>query len=158
MNYIDQAGLAPPASGSVGVIIGGSIEGGVIAGGGATGALGGGIFCGPAHGVNVGAFAEGGAALGVGSRGLQWPAWEQFKSIAGGYAGVGLGGYISNASCARDLQGPFSTYSFNAGWGPAKFGAQFAKSGSIWIFSVTPLGPSIGVSGSGYPTTTRTTR
>jgi RHS repeat-associated protein len=141
-----------------GPLISGSAEGGVIAGGGVTVAGGAGLFYDEDHGISPGVFGDFGGALGVGPRGLQFPEWDQFKSIGGGFAGLGGGGFITNARNVKQLKGPFSTYSVNWGFGTPKFGAQFAKSGKIWIFGVTPFGPSIGVSGSGYPTNTWTSR
>ncbi|PPU91637.1 RHS repeat-associated core domain-containing protein, partial [Xanthomonas albilineans] len=142
-----------------GAIVGGSIDAGaVVAGAGATASVGAGIFGGGKCGINDGVFASGGAFAGGPGYGAQYPKYPQGNNmnVAGGdFAGVGAGGFLTNATSVAELSGPFDTWTFNVGVGPLQFSAQFALAGDIWIGSIT-AGPGAGVSGSSYPTNTWT--
>ena len=140
-----------------GVAGGGSIEGGVVvAGAGATASVGAGLFGGGQSGLNLGAFASAGAFAGGPGYGKQCPAYPggNKSNVAGGaFAGVGAGGFLTNATSAAELRGPFDTWTFNIGVGPIQLSVQFGESAGTWIGSVT-VGPGIGISGSSYPTNT----
>jgi RHS repeat-associated protein len=135
-----------------------SVEGGVIvAGAGATGSVGGGIFGGGPQGLNVGGYASGGAFAGGPGYGTSYPAVQPggTTAVAGAAAGGGGGIFFTNGTSAAELSGPFNTYSLNTPRGSIQFG----KSGSTWIFSVTcgvpPCGigtPTVAIST--YPTNT----
>ena len=62
-------------------------------------------------------------------------------------------GFLTNATTASELRGPFDTYSFNVGVGPFKVSVQFGTGNGIWIGSAT-FGPGAGISGSRYPMNT----
>ncbi|MBF0330144.1 MAG: RHS repeat-associated core domain-containing protein [Nitrospirae bacterium] len=154
VNGIDPWGLA-----GVGFIFpGGSIEGGLVAvGAGATGSAGGGVFWGGPQGTNVGGFASFGAFAGGPNYGHSYPSGNSSNVAGGAFAGGGGGFFITNATCANQLSGPFDTYSFNIGVGPFKVSVQVGVSNGTWIGSAT-FGPGIGISGSGYQTNTWTTK
>ena len=152
LNNTDPTGLW-----GFGLIGSGSVEGGIFVGAGATGSAGGGVFGGGTQGVNVGGFVSGGAFVGVGDLGASYPAPLPggTTGAVGGYAGVGAGGFISNATSADELSGPFNTYSINTPLGSFQFG----KSGDTWIASLTCGVPPCGIgygygSASTYPTNT----
>ncbi len=155
-NYIDPSGLW-----GFGAIVSGSAEGGiVVAGAGATGSAGGGIFWGGSSGTTLGGFASFGAFAGGPGWGVSSaPSPCGGTTVAGGaYAGIGRGAFLTNATNASQLSGPFDTYSFNLGIGPIQVSGQFGISAEgIAIGSLT-YGPGSGwgVSGSGYPTSAKT--
>lgn len=140
-----------------GIAGGGSAEAGAIGvGAGATASGGAGVFWGGPQGVNAGAYGSAGAFAGGPGYGAQYPCYPQGNNAniaAGAFAGVGAGGFLTNASSAGDLRGPFDTYTVNIGVGPIQGSLQIGYSGGTWIGSVT-VGPGIGISGSTYPTNT----
>ncbi len=136
----------------VGVTAGGSVEGGVVVGSGATVSGGVGVFGGGSQGINTGGYVSGGAYSGTPGNNVGYPGGQNVQTgngVIGGYAGVGVGGFITNATSACQLSGPFSTWSINTPWGSAQFG----YSDGTWIGSIT-VGPGIGGGVSGYPTNT----
>jgi hypothetical protein len=151
LNRID-----PPGLWGFGPVVSGSVEAGIVFGGGGTASAGGGVFGGGRQGLNVGGFASTGGFVGGAGYGASYPAPLPggTTGVAGAYAGVGAGGFITNATSAADLKGPFSTYSINTPIGSIQLG----RSGSTWIFSVTcgvpPCGIGAGGAASTYPTNT----
>jgi RHS repeat-associated protein len=148
-NYIDPdgrwgIGITGGAAGNVGA--------GAV-GGGATGAVGGGVFWGGPSGVNGGVFASGGAFVreSPGVVSLKCPNYNQTPWAVGAYAGVGAGGFLTNAKKAADLKGPFKQWNLNTPIGSINFG----WSDGTWILSIT-AGPGDVGDISGYPTTTVT--
>jgi hypothetical protein len=152
VNWVDPNGLW-----GFGVGGAGSGEIGVGYGAGATAGVGAGIFGGGSNGINGGAFSTGGAFIGGPDHSLGAPQCQNnLTGVLGGFAGIGVGGYITNATSTNQLSGYFNSYSFNLGIGPIKFSAQLGTGGGKWIGSIT-VGPGIGLSGSAYPTNTITT-
>ena len=95
-------------------------------------------------------FAGWGGYAGIGSNQSSWPGnVPTTGAVGGGYAGFGGGAFFTNANSAKQLCGPFKTYTLNL----PGFSAQFAIGGGTWIFSGT-VGPSIGAAASSYSTTT----
>jgi RHS repeat-associated protein len=146
VNSIDPYGTY-----GIGAIGSGGAESGAGLGAGGTVFLGGGVFWGGDQGVNFGGFAGGGAFYGDHSA-VQFQG--QKPRVLGTYAGIGGGGFFTNATCVTDLGGPFKEYHLNLPW----FSISYAVSGDIFIVSVT-VGPkkpisSWGGSVSQYPTTT----
>ena len=143
----------------IGIIGGGSGEiGGGLIGAAGTYSLGGGIFWGGQQGINWGGFNTIGGFAGGPGYGLSYPypSGDNFNTIAGGYAGGGIGGYLTNANSPCDLKGPFRTFTFSFGFpfiGGAS--AQYSESDNgTWVWSVT-IGPGIGLSGGVYQTNTK---
>lgn len=132
INFIDPTGLL-----GIGISGGGVIEGGIGSGGGAqyTGNVG----------VFVGDGIQGGAFDSAGAFGLSTPD----TGILGGYAGLGLGGFLTNADSACELSGPGRTDSLNLG----VISISLTTSGNIWVISVT-FGPGLGADYSSYTTVT----
>ena len=161
INLIDSLGLW-----GVGLIGGGSVEAGVVYGireaaeagqngygAGATGSFGDGVFFGGEKGVNSGAFLSGGYFKNFSSyESESGVCTGQKPFVFGASAGVGGGGFLTNANSVEDLSGPFDTYSLNI----PGVSLQFGYSNGIGIASAI-VGPSLGLNFSGYPTTTVTT-
>jgi RHS repeat-associated protein len=153
LNQTDPSGLwgfGPQASATV-------EAGALVAGGGATGSVGGGVFWGGQQGLNLGAFASGGAFVGGPGYGASAPNAQPggTTAVARAAAGVGGGVFLTNATSAGELSGPFNTYSINTPIGSVQFGV----SGSTWIFSATCGVPPCGIGTptfaiSTYPTNT----
>ena len=156
LNNVDPQGLW-----GFGLQASASVEAGaIVAGAGATGSVGGGIFWGGSQGLNVGGYASGGAFAGGPGYGASYPAVQPggTMAVAGAAAGGGGGIFFTNATSAAELGGPFNTYSLNTPIGSIQFG----MSGSTVILSVTcgvaPCGigtPTAAVST--YPTNTAPT-
>jgi RHS repeat-associated protein len=147
LNQTDPTGLW-----GLGVTASGSLEGGaLVAGAGATGAAGAGVFWGGNAGLNVGGFASGGAFAGGPMYGVNAfdPLAGGTTAAAGGFAGVGAGGYFTNATSTAGLKGVFNNYSLNTPIGSIQLGI----SGDTFIVSVT-VGPGGGFAASAYPTNT----
>jgi RHS repeat-associated protein len=157
--YVDGNPISridPYGQWGVGVVGGGSAEGGIVAGVGATASGGGGLFGGGPQGLNIGGYGTGGAFAGGPGYGLQYPTYPEGNNAnfaAGAFAGLGAGLFLTNACSASGLRGPFDTYTANIGTGPIQVSVQIGVSGGTWIGSVT-FGPGIGVSVSSYPTNT----
>jgi RHS repeat-associated protein len=160
LNLVDPSGLW-----GFGLQGSASVEGGaIVAGAGATGSIGGGVFGGGPQGLNVGGFASGGAFAGGpgygAGYGASYPAVQPggTTAVAGAAAGAGAGIFVTNATSAAGLSGPFSTYSINTPIGSVQLGV----SGSTWIFSATCGVPPCGIGTptgavSTYPTNTAAT-
>lgn len=103
--------------------------------------------------MNGGVFASGGACVreSPGVVSLKCPNYNQTPWAVGAYAGVGLGGFLTNAKKAADLKGPFKQWNLNTPIGSIDFG----WSDGTWILSIT-AGPGDVGDVSGYPTTTVT--
>jgi RHS repeat-associated protein len=140
---------------------GGSAALGLIGGGAATGNLFGGEFYDNRTGrMSRGVGAGGGIYAGAPEVGGTMPYGHivaapktgqgDIPLIVGGSAGVGYGGFITNARNVQDLKGPFSTTQINTPIG----GIQLDTGGGIWVFSVTG-GPK-GIGGSLVHITTKT--
>ena len=152
LNNVDPSGLW-----GFGLIGSGSVEAGVVAGGGATGSVGGGVFWGGPQGLNVGGFVSGGAFVGGPGFGLSYPTLPGgMTAVGGAYAGAGAGFFFTNAADPGELKWVFTTYSFNTPIGSIQFG----QSGNTYIWSVTcgipPCGIAAGrgTASSTYPTNT----
>jgi hypothetical protein len=71
--------------------------------------------------------------------------------VVGGSAGGAAGTYMTDATSASQLGGPFSQWNLNT----PLVNVSLAVSGSTWILSLTSgPGTSVGASISAYPTTT----
>jgi len=164
VNEIDPAGLL-----GVGVTVGGSAEGGIIAAGaGATASAGGGLFFSGWNSPTVGAFCTFGAFAGGPRYGPSYPGSPSKSNWAlGAYGGGGLNVFVTNANSVTDLSGPFVTYSFNIGWGLRLLSLQYsvgqnAAGQTIGVLQYGgplgfPSGGGFGVSFSKYNTNTWTT-
>ena len=64
-------------------------------------------------GYSGGLFGSGGAAAYFGSHMIGAPSQKSSRFILGGYAGAGANLFITNAGGAKQLEGPFTTASFN---------------------------------------------
>jgi hypothetical protein len=150
VGFVDPSGLW-----GFGALGSASAEAGNAAlGVGATGALGGGVFVGP-DGVTVGGFASaGGFVGGLAVPTVSFPSTTQPSFAIGGFGGGGGGAFLTNASCAENLQGPFTTYSLNLGLGFGEVSIQFGLSeNGTFIASLTGGPVGLGLSLSGFPTT-----
>jgi RHS repeat-associated protein len=147
---------------SVGLSYGGNVDAGAgYEGITATGSAGVGIFANGNTGVSTGAFAGGGGTAYFFNGNVGAPKQQGQPFNFGGYAGAGPSIWISNAGGAKQLGGPFTTLSLNAGAGPIKASLQLSYGGGIWQLSfgppvpyVSPGTPSISVSKLTTKTTT----
>jgi RHS repeat-associated protein len=130
-------GIVGNAGGAGEVGGGGGVGGGVAAA--ANSGIG--IFGGGPAGVNVGGYTASGVSP------LDNP--DQF--ILGATAGLGVGGFITNAKCAHDLLGPFTTWTLNL----PIISLQYAYGGGIWTGGFS-IGKSWGLDFSRYTVTTTT--
>ncbi len=149
LHHVDPDGLVGD-----GIVGGGVVNigvGGIGAGGNV--AVGAGVFWGGPAGVNTGALASGGAfareSPGVVS--LKCPNYNQTPWALGAYAGVGGGGFLTNAKKVADLAGPFKQWNLNTPFGSITFG----WSDGTRIVGIV-AGPGDVGDVSGYPTTTIT--
>ena len=111
---------------------------------------GGGVFwTGLLQEINLGGFASAGGFIGGPSLGPSYPSGNCANTAAGAYAGIGVGGFITNANSASDLGGPFHTLNFDLGG----LSIQFSWSGNTKILSAT-YGPGEIGGSSGYETNT----
>ena len=129
-----------------------------FAGAAATRSAGAGLFFGGSPAVGVGAYGSGGAAAYAGSRVAANPAQSSVPTVVGGGAGVSIGGFITNASSASQLRGPFLTFGGGASYGAVGVGVQVsvgkdAAGNDIWQLS---LGYAPGFLAYGYGLTTNT--
>lgn len=124
---------------------------GVLGLGGSVSA-GAGVFGGGQSGINLGGFASAGGFIGGPGIGPSYPAGNCGNTAAGAYAGIGVGGFLTNATSAAELRGPFQGLNFDLGI----LSVQVAWSGNIIIGSWT-LGPGDIGGASGYQTNTWTT-
>lgn len=141
--------------GGAGVTVGGSaaVGGGGVLTAGADGSLGLGIFERDGN-RSLDGYASFGAIGLDGKTTSDYPANSEIgkgnADILGLSAGVGGGGFITNACDANELRGPFDTFTIGTPIGSVQVG----KSGDTWIGSVTggPGLPSLSISQ--YPTNT----
>jgi RHS repeat-associated protein len=128
--WIDPTGL-------FGIGVGGSetidIGLGVI-GLGETGSAGGGLFWGGPQGLDAGAFASWGGFAGgsAGGPGTGWGAAYPKKpcpdhAAVGAFAGLGGSVWLTNATNADQLAGPFVTRNVNIGWGARVLSVQWSQ-------------------------------
>jgi len=126
----------------LGLNAGGTAEAGMGSGGAIQANSGVGLFGGGNNGINVGGYTASGSFAGEARS-------NQF--VIGATAGLGVGGFISNAKSAQQLLGPFDTWTLNL----PIVSFQYASDGSIWTAGMS-LGKSWGISFSRYPVTTTT--
>jgi RHS repeat-associated protein len=124
----------------------------------ATGSAGAGMFFGGTNPVNVGAFASGGAEASWGSHVAGAPTQLTQPFHFGGGGGVGPGLFITNASKASQLSGPFQIWTASAAAGVVGLTGQFSygkdsAGHSIWQFS---LSWTFGYEAGAYSITTNT--
>lgn len=124
----------------LGLTAGGDATAGLGYGAGANGSVGAGVF-GGSNGLDAGAFASGGAGENFGS-GASIPGANLIgRFFAGLVGGGGVGGFITNASQADQLQGLSGTWTVDFGSlinGAGQFSAGTDAAGnSIWSFSFT---------------------
>jgi RHS repeat-associated protein len=152
--------------GGVGLTLGGGVEagngmegqGGVAAILNANFATGG--FFDNQTGFSKGGALTGAAAVNAGSGAVTAAPSQDLvtPSAFGGFAGGGLGMFVTNARSINQLSDHFKTLSFNAGVGPAQLSVQWAKAGSTWELSASfPFpgwGGGLGASGSTFTSNT----
>ncbi len=145
INFRDPFGMW-----GVGATGGASAGGGAGWGGGSTGGAGIGVFGGGPGGVNVGVTGTTGSFGGGLNHGGAYPGFPGggANGVVGGYAGFGGGGFVTNATSACQLQGPFDTTIVNFWVGEF----QYSSSGNVKIGSLT-FGPGVGA-GLSYSSTT----
>lgn len=160
LDFIDPYGLW-----GFGLIGGGTAEGGVNYGGGATGAVGVGFFADGMNNAHLGAFASGGVISKGPTKETDWTIPARKPSapgdgILGAFIGAGGGLYATNATCVDQLEGAARTSSLHFGTGPLQFSIQYTSgyvnNKHVWTGSLT-FGPGVGASTSQYPTQTATT-
>ncbi|MGH7165402.1 MAG: RHS repeat domain-containing protein, partial [Nitrospiraceae bacterium] len=140
VNLID-----PPGLWGFGGIAGGTAEAGDAAGFGFQASSGAGFFWGGSAGLNSGGFTSRGSFVGS-------PKDDNPKPfVFGATAGLGGGVFFTNAKCAKQLLGPFDTWSVNL----PVISFQFATDGRTRIGSIQ-IGRSLGFSFSRYKVTTET--
>ncbi len=140
VNLID-----PPGLWGFGGVAGGTLEAGDAAGFGFQASSGAGLFGGGSAGVNFGGFTSRGSFVGS-------PKDDNPKPfVFGATAGLGGGIFFTNAKCAKQLLGPFDTWSVNL----PVISFQFATDGKTRIGSIQ-IGRSLGFSFSRYKVTTET--
>ncbi len=120
-------------------------------GAGSTGDASIGVFGGGAAGVNVGVAGTTGSFAGGENRGVAYPGFPQggLNGTIGAFAGFGGGGFVTNATSACQLRGPFDTLIVNFWVGEF----QYSSSGSVWTASLT-FGPGVPGGGISYFSTT----
>lgn len=139
-NLIDPAGLW-----GFGATAGGTAAGGLGPVGpsaAATASSSFGIFGGGSQGVNFGGFSSLGAFVGVLGSSVGYPS-DASNFAAGGFAGLGGGAFITNATSAADLQKTTGTVSLDIGI-LYKVSIQVSYGGGIWSISGT-VGPGYGL-------------
>jgi hypothetical protein len=139
ISNIDPLGLL-----GFGLIGGGDIELGWGKGVAITKSSGAGVFFGCGSSQRFGAFTN------SGSLSPSTPP-DRTHTVFGANAGLGGGGFITNASSASELLGPFDTYSFNF----PLISIQVGFSNGTVIGSAS-IGRSLGFDVSRYPVTTDT--
>lgn len=142
-----------------GLAAGGSLELGLPGLAGAAGQIstGVGAFHSSTTGWSGGTFDSGGAVAYFGSHVAGAPA-QSSPWVAGGSVGGGAFAFFTNAQSVQQLKGPFSTTSFNLGFGPFQFSLNVATGGGVWVASLSPpiVGETFGISGSKITTNTTT--
>jgi hypothetical protein len=141
--------IDPPGKWGVGVVGGGTIGVGVGPAAVATGGGGIGAFYNPGEGLSAGAFGQGGAMLAIpgdDNTSTSFPSGPGNKSLGGvgAAAGVGLGGFLTNAKNICDLKGPFNTVLVDVGIGPLSAEVQISWVNGTFIISATGSPAGIG--------------
>jgi hypothetical protein len=137
----------------LGWVLTGSADAGLVAGAGANVSVGGGFFIDNSnYDVSPGLYAAGGGFAGGPKHSVSFPCSDQPPWAFGASAGIGRGAFLTNANNVTELRGPFDQYNLNLPFVSISLGI----SGSTWIVSGS-IGPSGGISVSGYSTTTVTT-
>ncbi len=139
-------------------------------GAGQTGSVGAGLFWGRPQGVDAGAFASRGGFAGgsAGDPGTSWgPAYPRTPCpdhlAVGAFVGAGADLWLTNATNADQLAGPFVTRNINIGLGARVFSLQasqgMANGKPIWVLSYggSPVpGVAAGGAASAYNTSAAT--
>jgi RHS repeat-associated protein len=139
-----------------GFVFGSSVDAGFVAGVSTQTTGGVGLFWSTQHGMTAGAFGEGGGFIGGPDENAGYPNTDKahrilrVREVFGAYAGVGAGGFFTNAETADDLKGAFLNINLNAGVVSGQL--AFDENGTF-IFSFT-IGWGAGFSFSVYPTIT----
>jgi RHS repeat-associated protein len=147
-----SGGLLPHGFGVIG---GANIDAGAyMAGGSAQFAYGAGYF----SKSSFQTFMSDGDVAYIGPFSAAYPSQSGSPTVVGLFAGAGGGVFVTNATDASQLAGSFHTLTINGGAGLSIPSAQLAYGHDatgdfIWEFSIQ-AGPGVGVSGSGYDTTT----
>jgi RHS repeat-associated protein len=117
---------------------------------------GAGAFYSENKGFSLGAFRSGANVLVLGDRSYAQPQQRTTPQVMGGSISAGGALFVTNAQSAQQLSGPFTTYSLNVGFGPAKVSAQLSVGGGIWQLTLGPpgAGATLGASTSKVTTTT----
>jgi RHS repeat-associated protein len=148
LTFIDELGLW-----GAGLAAAESTEGGIfILGAGQTASAGIGLFARGLHIPSVGGLATfGGFAGGRYIENVSSPCEDENNWALGGYAGIGVNVFLTNATEASELQGPAKTYSINIGWAQRVLSLQFTISkGGTWVFSYGGPLPHFPVTGYAY--------
>ncbi|SPP63194.1 Rhs family protein (fragment) [Nitrospira lenta] len=126
-----------------------------------TASVGAGLFGGGDQGLNVGSFSSVGAFAGgpLGSIGYPSPDPNVPNWVVGGFGGIGIGPYITNATSAADLKYTAGTASYDIGVPGINFSLQYGdgydpKGNYIWQLSIT-AGPGAGIGRSSMSTETQ---
>ena len=160
--YIDPeglwgCGLGVAGSAESGIVVGSVWPGGLMGmalGSGTTGATGTGLFWGGGGGTQVGAFADTGSFLGTARFGPAFPKTGAVHAVAGGFAGIGMNIWMTNANSPSDLAGPFHNVNVNIGGllpvpPSLQFSLQVAwANNGLFMVTVGPPGLGIGVGAS----------
>jgi RHS repeat-associated protein len=125
-NYVQndsESVLDPLGLWGFGVTGGVSSGVGIFAGAGGSVNVGGGYFSGGKHHKHFGGFGSAGGFAGGPGFGVTYPATPKKRrpkcGALGAYAGIGFGGFLTNATTIGKLGGPFNTVSISAGDGLA---------------------------------------
>jgi RHS repeat-associated protein len=141
---------------TIGALFNATLElGAGSAGATATGSAGSAYSISDSGQLSGGAFLSGGASLFAGSHSLSAPTQSMVTPFAlGGYAGAGMGVFVSNAQSPMQLAGPFAQWNANVGFGPGySVSFSYDNASGTWVLSITQ-GPGAGISGSALTTTT----
>jgi len=147
INLWDPYGLL---AGGLGVGGNASVGLGPIGGAGYTGSAGLGLF----SGSGLGAYGAHGGFAGS-------PFFDNGGNSTnfslGAFLGGGFLGFLSNASCPKDLEKTEDTYELNVGLGPVQFSLGLSVGGGVWLFEASggPMG--VGFGASFFSTKTQTT-
>lgn len=115
-------------------------EGGLLGQRGVT-PLVGGVFVGGDQGVNLGSFQSVGGFVGGPGYGPSYPSDNSGNSATGGYAGAGVGAFVTNANSVADLTKTTTTILADIGLGLVNASVQLSFGNGIWILSVVPPSP-----------------
>jgi len=133
----------------------------IYAGAAATGGIGGGLFFGGDSKMTAGAYRSNGATAYAGSSHVAGNPAQTMGSptvVLGGVSGGG-GVFVTNATSASQLQGPFSTMAGSASFGQVGLAVQISNGtdgsgNNIWQVSVS-YAPGYGIGGYNLTTNTK---